>query len=105
MRFASRRSAETGSTESSLQGLTGGAIASMASNGELTAQVQSLASQMSSLQTANAALRAQAEGGLGAIPALVQAVNKFVERPEAPAHRSFVETKRIGKPSTFDGTE
>ena len=48
-------------------------------------------------------MAAQAHVGVGAIPALVQAVNRFVDRPEQ--HSRLVDNKGIGKPTTFDGTE
>ena len=75
----------------------------MATNEELTEQVRQLTEQVMQLTVDNQRMIAQSQGGLGAIPALVQAVNRFIDRPEQ--HNRLADNKGIGKPSTFDGTE
>ena len=76
----------------------------MASNQELTAQLQALVVEVGRLAEDNRRLQAQAEGGLGAIPALVQAVTKLAAGRTDNKNR-LVDNKGIGKPSSFDGSE
>ena len=74
-----------------------------ASNEELTTMVQALAQEVRRFGEDNVRLRAHTETGLGALPALAQAMNKLIENPE-PTSR-LVDNKGIGKPTSFDGTE
>ena len=75
----------------------------MATNEELAVQLRQLTEQVMQLTVDNQRMIAQSQGGLGAIPALVQAANRFIDRPEQ--HNRLVDNKGIGKPTTFDGTE
>ena len=65
--------------------------------------MQALAQEVARLAADNQQLRQATEGGIGAIPALVQAVTKLVTKPDhAPR---LVDNKGIGKPTSFDGPE
>ena len=75
----------------------------MASNQELTNQLQALTAEVGRLADENRILKERTEGGIGAIPALAQAVAQLAIRPEGL--NKLVDNTGIGKPSSFDGTE
>ena len=69
----------------------------------MTSQLQILAQEVSRLADDNRRLREATEGGIGAIPALVQAVTKL-STTRSDSNR-LVDNKGIGKPTSFDGQE
>ncbi|CAK0837809.1 unnamed protein product, partial [Prorocentrum cordatum] len=75
----------------------------MATNEELFRQMQALTAEVQRLSEENARLQREQQGGLQAIPALVDAVARLTGRPEQ--FQRLVDTKGIGKPSLFDGSE
>ena len=74
-----------------------------ATNQELTNQLQALTQEVARLAEDNRTLRERTEGGIGAIPALAQAVAQLAIKPEGL--NKLVDNKGIGKPSNFDGSE
>ncbi|CAK0906615.1 unnamed protein product, partial [Prorocentrum cordatum] len=75
----------------------------MATNEELFRQMQALTAEVQRLSEENARLQREQQGGLQAIPALVDAVTRLTGRPDQ--FQRLVDTKGIGKPSVFDGSE
>ena len=73
----------------------------MATNEELTSQIQALTQEVARLAADNQNLRESQGAGIGAIPALVEAVSKLSASKES----KLVDTKGIGKPNSFDGSE
>ena len=77
----------------------------MATNEQLTEELQRLATEVTRLSEDSARLRQEALGGVQAIPALVEAMARLADRSESSQRARLVDTKGIGKPSVFDGTE
>ena len=76
----------------------------MATNQELTNQLQALTQEVARITEDNRLLRERSDGGIGSIPALVQAVADLAaKKPEST--NKLVDNKGIGKPSSFDGSE
>ncbi|CAK0875118.1 unnamed protein product [Prorocentrum cordatum] len=75
----------------------------MATNEELFRQMQALTAEVQRLSEESARLQREQQGGLQAIPALVDAVTRLTGRPDQ--FQRLVDTKGIGKPSVFDGSE
>ena len=57
------------------------------------------------LSEGTARLRQESQGGVQAVPALVEVVARLADRPESSQRARLVDAKGIGQPSVFDGTE
>ena len=66
----------------------------MATNEQLAAQLQALTVEVRRLSEDNARLRQEAQGGVQAIPALVEAVASFADRPESSQRARLVDANR-----------
>ena len=76
----------------------------MATPVQLMEQMMALTQRMSVLEAENARLRAANGEGVAAIPALVEAVTRMTGRGFG-SQGALVDTRGIGKPSVFDGSE
>ena len=77
----------------------------MATNEQLTEELQRLATEVTRLSEDNARPRQETQGGAQALPAIAEALARLADRPESSQRARLVDTKGIGKPSVFDGTE
>ncbi|CAK0872909.1 unnamed protein product [Prorocentrum cordatum] len=77
----------------------------MATNKQLAAHLQALTAEVRRLSEDNVCLRLEAQGGIQAIPALVDAVARLADRPDSSQPARLVDTEGVGKPSVFDGAE